>query len=274
MFNGVALNPAFTGSENTMSVVGSFRFQWTGVNGAPSTQSLTAHAPLKKNNNALGIQVFNDQIGVERNTGIFGLYSYRIKQSKGALIFGVKGGVNFRKIGYSKLNVNDLGDTGIETDTPLGILPNFSFGMHYFTKKYFVSFAIPTLVNHKFDANAFKISNNYNLTFGAGVVLNSFKNIEFKPSFLMKYNTENRLQFDLNLMTKFNEGFSLGASYRTKEAIIFLFNIEASKQLSVMYSFGLPINKLLTHTYGSHELSLKYTFLYKTNISNPRVLGW
>ncbi len=274
MFNGIALNPALTGSEDVLSIVGSFRFQWTGITGAPQTQNLTVHGPLKKDKNAVGLQVFNDQIGVDRNTGVFGLYSYRIKQKNSSLLFGIKAGVNFRKISYSKLIVNDLEDQEVQYDTPSKILPSFSFGMHYFTEKYFISFAIPNLIRHNYVSNTFKVNSNYNLTLGGGVVFKLKKQIKLKPSLLIKYNTDSRIQFDLNLITKLNKAISIGASYRTQEAVIFMIKVNPSQQLGVMYSFGIPVNKLMKQTFGSHEMSLKYTFIYKTKISNPRVLEW
>lgn len=79
MFNSVALNPAFTGNEGVFSIIGSFRSQWVGFPGAPQTEFLTAHAPLKDLKSAFGLQLYADKIGVEKNNGVFGSYSYKLK---------------------------------------------------------------------------------------------------------------------------------------------------------------------------------------------------
>ncbi|MFC0181043.1 type IX secretion system membrane protein PorP/SprF [Pseudarcicella hirudinis] len=48
MFNMMAVNPAYAGSRDVLSMTGLFRQQWVGVEGAPTTQSFTIDMPLKK----------------------------------------------------------------------------------------------------------------------------------------------------------------------------------------------------------------------------------
>lgn len=277
MFNGVALNPAYTGSEEALSMVGTLRTQWIGFPGAPTTQAFTIHAPLKKSNSAIGLQVFADQIGVSKNTGIFGSYAYRIRFDESTLSFGLSGGINLQRTFYSQLDVVDLVDPQLVNDTPLGVLPDFSFGIHYYSRKYFVSFSAPRFLTHNYNGMNFKISNdfkNYNLMLGGGYVF-TFKNgFEIKPSILAKYRFDQPLQFDFNLMMKFSQYFGAGLSYRTNDEIMALININATKQFAIMYSFGMPISPILKYNNGSHELSLKYNMLFKTPLSSPRFLGF
>lgn len=278
MFNGVALNPAYTGSEDAFSIVGTFRAQWLGFPGAPLTQAITAHAPLKNTTSALGIQVFADQIGVSRNTGVFGSYAYRLRINKmNTLAFGVSAGLNLIKTYYSQLETTDPMDGTLANDTPLGILPDFSFGMHYYGEKYFVSFSAPMFLSHEFDGMKFKLVNNfrnYNLMLGGGYIFTVRNGMQIKPSILGKYKADSPLQFDFNLMSTFNERIDIGLSYRTNEAIVGLFKINATKQFSIMYSFGLPLSPILKYTYGSHELSLKYNFIYSAPLASPRFVGF
>jgi type IX secretion system PorP/SprF family membrane protein len=278
MFNGIALNPAFTGSEDAFSIIGSMRAQWLGFPGAPKTQALTAHAPLKGMKSAVGVQFYADQIGVYKNTGIFGSYAYRLKVSKkSTLSFGVSGGLSFVKNNYSQLQGNDLDDASLLNDSPLGILPDASFGMHYYSDRFFVNLSLPMFLSHTFEDMKFKIENNfrnYNIILGGGYLFKLKNKIELKPSLLGKYKADTKIQFDFNLTTTFNKYFELGLSYRTSEAIIALFKININQQFSIMYSAGLPLNSILKHSFGSHELSLKYTFLYRTQITSPRFLGW
>lgn len=277
MFNGVALNPAYTGSEEALSMVATLRAQWIGFPGAPTTQAFTMHAPFKKSNSAIGLQVFADQIGIDRNTGIFGSYAYRIRFKASTLSFGMAGGINLIKTYYSRLDVVDLQDQLLVNDTPLGILPDFSFGMHYYSQKYFLSFSIPLFLKHDYDGVNFKMSNdfkNYTMMLGGGYVFRLKNGMEIKPSVLTKYRIDNPLQVDLNLMVKFSQHFGAGISYRTNDALIALVNINATKQFSIMYSFGMPISPIFKYSSGCHELSLKYNMLYKTSMSSPRFLGF
>jgi type IX secretion system PorP/SprF family membrane protein len=277
MFNAVALNPAFTGSEEALSIVGSYRAQWVGFDGAPSTQTLTAHAPLKQTNSAVGLQLFADQIGVDRRTGIFGSYSYKLKFDKSWLTFGMAGGINFLRSYYTRLDVVDNNDQNLMSDSPLGVLPEFSFGAHYYTDKYFLSFSVPKFLTHDYVNSKFKVRNdfkNYNYMFGGGVVFNLSNGSKIKPSVLAKYRADSDMQFDFNVMALLNKAIDVGVSYRTSEAIIGLVEIRPTQQLGIMYSFGMPLSTINQYSNGSHEISLKYTFLYKTKIADPRFLGW
>lgn len=277
MFNGIALNPAYTGSEDALSIVGTFRAQWVGFPGAPLTQAVTAHAPIKRTNSSIGIQIYADQIGVSRNTGIFGSYSYRLGFHKTALIFGASGGVNFIKTRFSELTGNDAADPLVMNDSPLGVLPDFSFGMHYYGEKFFLSFSAPMFLSHEYDGLKFKLENNfrnYNLMLGGGYVFKLKNEMELKPSVLAKYKADSNPQVDINLMVTFNKTIDIGVSYRTQEAIIGLIKINANDQLSFMYSFGLPLSPILKYTYGSHELSVKYNFIFRSPLTSPRFLGY
>ncbi len=48
MFNTISINPAYAGSRETLSLVGLHRSQWAGLDGAPTTQTLSIHSPLEK----------------------------------------------------------------------------------------------------------------------------------------------------------------------------------------------------------------------------------
>ena len=66
LFNPVLLNPAYAGSQEAIQVTGTVRDQWTGLKGAPKTQVLSVHSPLKTEAIGLGLTVLNDQLGVTK----------------------------------------------------------------------------------------------------------------------------------------------------------------------------------------------------------------
>ncbi len=277
LFNSIALNPAATGSEDVMSIVGTFRAQWVGFPGAPTTQALTAHAPLKDMNSALGVQLVCDQIGVDKRTAINGLYSYKFRFTNSNLRLGISGGVNLVQSNYADLEVFTEGDEQISSNSPVGVLPNFGVGAYYRAEKHFLSFSIPTLLGHRFEKNRFRSYNdlkNYNFLFGGGYEFHLKNEMVLKPSTLLKFRINNRPQFDINAQLQLNSMFEVGLSYRTEEAIIGLFEAKITDQFHVMYSFGMPVSELAKYTFGSHELSIKYNFLYKSNTQSPRFSGW
>ena len=277
MFNSVALNPAFTGSDGAFSITSSNRLQWIGFDGAPKTFSLIGHAPLKKTNSSLGMQLFADEIGIDRKIGVSGSYSYKIPFNKSSLSLGLAGGVNLQKSYFSRLNVLDQGDEAIMGDSPLGIMPDLSFGAHYYGKKYFASFSIPMMLTHSYTNGRYKVSNeikNYNFMLGGGFEIKLNHEIKLAPSVLAKYRVNLTPQMDFNLMGKYKDFIEIGVSYRTQEALIGLFKINLDQQISMMYSFGAPLSAIGNYSNGSHELGLKYVFLYQSKIAGPRSFGW
>ena len=69
MFNGLILNPAYAGSRELLSGTMLLRKQWVGMDGAPSTGTLSIHGPSRNRRSGFGLTLWNDQIGVTRRTG-------------------------------------------------------------------------------------------------------------------------------------------------------------------------------------------------------------
>ena len=78
MYNTIAINPAYAGSRETLSIVGLHRNQWLGFPGAPTTQTFSIHSPLRNENIGLGFSFINDELGFENNVYMYGDFSYTI----------------------------------------------------------------------------------------------------------------------------------------------------------------------------------------------------
>src|SRR6188508_2134320 len=63
MFNGLVINPAYSGSHESMTLTASARSQWTGIKGAPQTQVFSAHSPIKFSRSAAGAVLMHDKAG-------------------------------------------------------------------------------------------------------------------------------------------------------------------------------------------------------------------
>lgn len=69
------------------------RSQWTGIDGAPNTQTVSIHGPTRKRKVGLGFALVADQIGPKSSIGVMGSYAYRIQVGSGKLAFGIRAGV-------------------------------------------------------------------------------------------------------------------------------------------------------------------------------------
>ena len=80
--NGLAINPAYTGSRETLSLLVQYQKKWTGVEGTPTSQIFSAHAPMKKDRVALGLLVINQSYGIMKSTSASLNYAFRFRAGK------------------------------------------------------------------------------------------------------------------------------------------------------------------------------------------------
>jgi type IX secretion system PorP/SprF family membrane protein len=139
MQNALPLNPAFAGSREAMSIAASYRNQWTGLNGAPTTQTLSLHAPTRTESIAIGGVIYHDQIGVSDRTGINATGAYLMDLGTGKLSFGLSGGLVIGKNSWSEVITTDEGDDVFESGDDNYLLPDFGTGVYYYTSKYYAS---------------------------------------------------------------------------------------------------------------------------------------
>jgi len=156
-FNPVLINPAYAGSQEAIQVTGTVRDQWTGLKGAPKTQVLSIHSPLKTENIGIGLTVLNDQLGITKNTGVYADLAYSIKVNKrnNRLAFGVKVGMDFLRQDFSNLRINDNTDelytNGFNYKKNLF---NAGAGIYYYGKRHYLGVSTPRLVKNKINLAA------------------------------------------------------------------------------------------------------------------------
>ena len=107
----------------------------------------------------------------------------------------------------------------------------------------------------------------YYFTSGYNYSLNN--NFNVKPSFLIKYLQFSNMQVDINTMVNYKNIISVGASYRTGNAIMLLTEIKYH-HLKFGYAYDYYLNSLKKVSNGSHELMFKYEFHYLVKVIDPR----
>src|SRR5687768_13846127 len=109
--NPLVINPAYTGFNKEFNASASFRKQWAGFDGSPTTLNFTAHSSLFDNKMGVGLMVVNDQIGENKNLLAMATYSYKIEFEKMRLSFGLQAGIANYRSDNSELNIEDETDT-------------------------------------------------------------------------------------------------------------------------------------------------------------------
>ena len=278
MFNGLVLNPAYAGSQETFTATGILRRQWVGIQGAPETQTFSAHSPLDDLRNSrrpgnpvsLGLTVFNDRIAVTDQSGLLGSYAYRVQLANGgSLSFGLQGGFSHLRIRYSQL---ELDDPAFAVGDISRWQPEFGAGIYYQAKRFYTGLSAPQMLRSEInpDGAGFGISPHYFFTMGYLVEINSA--IALKPNLLIKKFYGNIIQFDLNCNLFLKERVNLGVSWRSMESIGTMLQVQVHPRFALGYAFDIPCgSEWSTMNSGSHEIMVSYRVpKKKRRIINPR----
>jgi len=143
-FNPLTVNSGYAGTRDALNATLLVREQWLGIEGAPQTQTLSLHSPLRNNALALGGTIIRDKVGPTSSMGVFGDFSYRIDVSDNSrLAFGLKAGVNFLSADLAELANTEAGDISFGQNLTAQPLPNFGASLYLWGDKYFIGASAP-----------------------------------------------------------------------------------------------------------------------------------
>lgn len=263
MFNGLVINPAYTGSHESMAFTAASRSQWSDLAGAPQTEIFTLHSPIKFSRSSAGMFLTLDQLGETRQFMLYSTYAYRFPISKkGKIALGGQIGVTNYETNYTDLNIitqdNNIDPAFQENNKRY--LPNVGIGAYYYDDRLYVGLSTPGLVGNKFNKDNYlelaTQKRHYFLT--AGYVFDLNQNLKLKPNLLLKWVENGAFQYDINTNLLIKQIVWVGISYRMNDSVDALFGWNINDRLAVGYSYGYPVNALQSFLTGTHELSLNY----------------
>jgi type IX secretion system PorP/SprF family membrane protein len=274
MFNELYINPAYAGSREYLSATALVRQQWVGLDGAPSTQTLSAHKPIFGNRIGAGLTFVNEAIGVSKRTQINANGAYRLPMGKNTLSFGLQLGL--ASISENLASLGLASDNQFATNTGRRLAPNMGFGTYYVTPKWYVGLSIPRLMQNRLDGSNGEVQNrvyvadwHYFIAAGSLHAINA--DWKIKPALMMKAVQGAPLQVDVNALGIFRDRIWGGLGFRTGDALSLLLGMQINQQLRAGYSYDYTTTALGNFNSGSHELMLGYDFNFeKDKVVSPR----
>lgn len=303
MFNTLIFNPAYAGSKEHMSMTLLHRDQWWGLDGGPTTQTLTVHSPLKGNRVGVGGSLLHDDIGPTKEIKLTGYYAYRISFNggKSKLSLGLSASVSNWEADWTELTIDNLADPAFTTNQQMWF-PNAGAGLFYYNPHFYIGLSVPSVLNNRFDSNplgnpiTLQASQVRHYYLGGGLILpfDAANTIVFKPSFLIKNsnlfgefqsnamgNVGAPTEFDIDLSLLFYEALWVGMSFRSAFEG---FNGDSSYDSADIWmayflrngfrvgaAFDYTLTELQRPAQGSFEIILGYEFSYKESaILTPR----
>ena len=170
-------------------------------------------------------------------------------------------------IDRSKLNLENPNDPLFSTDKE--VVPDFNFGVYYYSKRAYAGVAIYSLLGQNVDLmnKALKNTQQQNIFITAGYDIPVADQFSIEPSFFVKMVPTGVYQVDASVKFNYN-GLWIGGGYRTNDAI-YVFVGMKKKNIIFGYSYDMVVSGLSNYTNGSHEIIFGYTI----NNSKPKLLN-
>lgn len=287
MYNKLLYNPAYAGSRDVTSINGTYRTQWTGIDGAPKTFNVSIDGPIGNymkpfRHVALGLSVNNEQLGVTNNTSIMAYYAYRIPFEKSVLSLGLEAGTSIYTANYSQLNPYQQNDLQLTQDVKNAMLPNFGAGVYWSGEHFYVGAAVPNILENYYDKDNKGLDNehsreirSYYLSGGYAFTLSNALSLE--PQVIARYagNGDYQLPFnsDFNLSLIIYDRLLVGFTYRTDKSLEGIVHLQLTKNINVGYAYDYTVSSLNGYNNGTHEITVGFDFVHDNNkYVNPRFI--
>lgn len=261
-FNTLAVNPAYAGSRDVITITGLMRNQWVGFPGAPRTQTITFHSPVFTDAIGIGLSVLNDKIGTLQSTSITADLSYRLALNEDIrLAFGLKGGANLQQSKGSSLDNIDEGDASFQNLSGKAS-PNLGAGFYLSHQNWYLGGSAPKLFERQIKDDLTGLvqleeRRSYHIIAGGMIPLKDF--LALKPSTNIKMTKGDPLALDLTALFIIKEKLELGLMGRTGKTAGALIGFNFSSQFRVGYSYDWSMsNDQTVNKGGSHELIVRY----------------
>jgi type IX secretion system PorP/SprF family membrane protein len=284
--NLLYLSPSFAGSTQGSRVVSDIRDQWPGIPGAFITSTFSFDHFIPNLNSGIGLLFMKDVAGKGRlGTNQLGIqYSYQFRVNKN---YYLRPGIHFyhanRTIDFNRLVFNDQLDLSGVTGGSVEIPPlkkvgyiDFASSLLIYNKQSWIGFTLDHLVspNQSIVDGYSPIPKRYSIFGGYKFYLNgktSTYNEESLNTWIYYYWQGKFDQVTIGaywtrtplILGLWFRGIPFLKSYKpgylNNDAII----VQAGyiyKDIKFAYSFDLTISRLITNTFGSHEITIVYEF--------------
>lgn len=272
--NKYAINSAVAGVSNNLDAFLTYRSQWVGLAGNPTTQQVNFSFPIGIIKSGVGFLFENENIGA--STGLRAQLGFNKIFTFGENIFslGVNGGFIQGALDGAQLRTPDGDYKGNVIDHKDNILnaassqgSTVSVGVSaYFKNSAFEGGISASNINEPSvtlsgqNASKLSLKRHYNAFLGYEGF--HFSDIILQP-FISLRTDATETQADLYIMAQYLENIYLGVGFRgyntnSKDALIGIVGFKLNQQLNLFYGYDLTLSPLNASSRGSHEIGLKY----------------
>ncbi|MCK0125392.1 type IX secretion system membrane protein PorP/SprF [Gelidibacter sp. F2691] len=259
MYNTVSVNPAYAGSRGSLSLMGVYRNQWVGVDGAPETMNFTLHSPIGVRGVGLGLGFVSDKIGPSDESMVTADFSYTLQlQGDLRLAFGLKGGVSIFNLDPSKLNIYNPHDYNLRRENHSS--PVIGTGLYLYTPKWYVGLSSPNILQteHYDEVQISTATEKTHMYLIGGYVFDLNPNLKLKPAFMAKAVVGAPLALDISANALMYDTVTFGLGYRLDAAVSAMAGFQISDNIMLGYAYDYDTTEFGDYNSGSHEIFLRF----------------
>ncbi len=271
MFNTLYYNPAYAGVEGVTTITAFYRSQWAGYQptsgdpgGGINTQVISLNTPLLRLRSGFGLHVVNDQLGALNNLDIQASFAYHLGIGNSKLSLGIRGGMYSQTTDYDKYRPVDSNDALLLGSGKISqIRPDFSAGIFYRARQYYLGVGFQHLIDAKFDVFGIDSVSNplvNHLTFTGGYDYDLAYKLRLTPTVLIQTDL-NVYSFDIGVLATYDDTFWGGLSFRQQEAVVGMigYSFFKEKSLKLGYAFDYVVVAQIAKAAASHEVMVTYS---------------
>lgn len=254
--NPLLINPAYSGLNNNLNASITYRKQWAGFEGSPTTVNASVHSSVSDNKMGVGLFLLQDKAAVNKNTEIQATYAYRIDLNDKFLSFGLQAGlINYRN-NAGDLNAKDPSAPEF-SENQSHSKPSFGAGLILNNERYFIGLSVPRMLKAKasFEGMETDLYQQHFYLTGAYVVFLT-ERIRLKPAVLLRGVKGAPISADLNVSINIDETYLAGAYTRNFNTYGVMAQIKMNETFRFGYAFEVPGNNSVGTRFTSHEITL------------------
>jgi type IX secretion system PorP/SprF family membrane protein len=289
--NNFILNPAVAGIENYMDVRSSYRTQWVGMEGAPTTFYTSLHTALNKNDrnaphlsmrsgrssgrtsanknnrfyvkphHGFGAVAQMDKAGLLKTFSLNLNYAYHIPITENLnLSSGLSAGLLQYRLNKQALNLQVPDDPFVAGEIANMNKFDLGVGIWLYSRNFYMGLSGMQLLRGSAANNdrgpLSELQKHYYATGGVRFDLSEL--ITLTPSVMVKMSENGEMMVDLNAKGIYSERFWVGASYRRNDAFAGMVGVFVNHVLDVSYSYDMTTSDVSRVSANSHEVVIGF----------------
>ncbi len=301
VFNNYLLNPALSGIDSYIDLKAGYRKQWSGLEGAPSTQYVSLSVPLGEEfvrssinsfsgdgdnplsrslvnsytaaepHHGVGLIAMTDKAGLLRQSKLNFTYAYHLGLTNEVnLSVGVSAGLNFLTFNAADIKAETIVDPLFGADYNNKFRSDVGLGLWLYSPKFFIGASAKQLLgNTTVIDDSQVVARAYQrptIHAAAGYKIFLGEDIALIPSLLATYRVDSPTAIDVNMKLAYQDKFWVGTSYRNNDSISMLAGFSFASFMNLSYSYDISTSALRSVNNGTHEIVLGFLLNNKYDV--------